>query len=229
MGDPKKQRKKYETPLHPWQGARIEEEKVLSREYGLRNKKEIWKTDSLLRSFKRQAKNLIASHDDQSQLERKQLIDRLTKLNLIKKDSSLDEVLSLDIKNIMERRLQTFVYRKELAKSIKQARQFIIHGHITVNDKKISSPSYVVKLDEEDKIGFALNSELKNPEHAERKTPEKLKDIKTQMKVEKKAEVKEGKVEVKEKIKEIKEDIKKGNDAKGPKEEVPSAHDLDKK
>ena len=50
MGDPKKQRKKYETPLHPWQGERILAEKKIMEEYGLKNKKEIWKMNSMLRN-----------------------------------------------------------------------------------------------------------------------------------------------------------------------------------
>ena len=41
MGNPKRHRKKYSTPAHPWQRARIEEERELSKEYGFKNKKEM--------------------------------------------------------------------------------------------------------------------------------------------------------------------------------------------
>ena len=52
MGDPKKQRKKYTTPRHPWQRDRLDEERQLLKDYGLKNKKELWKFESLLRKFK---------------------------------------------------------------------------------------------------------------------------------------------------------------------------------
>ena len=43
MGDPRKTRKKYDTPQHPWQKERMDQESVFLKEYGLKNKKEIWK------------------------------------------------------------------------------------------------------------------------------------------------------------------------------------------
>ena len=41
MGDPKKNRKKYQTPTTAWSKSRIEEEAVLVKEFGFKNKK--WK------------------------------------------------------------------------------------------------------------------------------------------------------------------------------------------
>jgi len=168
MGAPKRPKKKYKTPAHPWQRERIEQEKVLLKEYGLKNKKEIWRVDSLLGRFKQQAKNLIARTDAQSKIEEKQLVDKLTKLNLVTQSAKMDDILGLDIKNVMGRRLQTQVFSKGFAKSIKQARQFITHGHIFVGDKKVTIPSYLVKLDEEAKIVFDDSSNLSSPEHPER-------------------------------------------------------------
>ena len=103
--------------------------------YGLKNKKEIWRMDSLLGRMKQQAKNLIARDDSQSKKEEKQLVDRLVRLNLVAENAKMDDILGLDIRNIMDRRLQTQVFSKGLARSVKQARQFIIHGHIFVKDK----------------------------------------------------------------------------------------------
>ena len=40
MGDPRKLRKKYYPPSHPWQKIRIDEEKILMKDYGFKNKKE---------------------------------------------------------------------------------------------------------------------------------------------------------------------------------------------
>ncbi|MBS1267055.1 MAG: 30S ribosomal protein S4 [Candidatus Woesearchaeota archaeon] len=160
MGDPRKQRKKYSTPIHPWQKNRIDEEKTLTRIYGLKNKKEIWKMVSKLRSFSKQAKNLIASTTPQGIKEKNQLLSKLYSIGLLPKGADLDDVLSLSTRDIMERRLQTFVYRKNLAKSVKQARQFIVHGHIMVDQKMITWPSYLVKREEEDKIRIVSTSKV---------------------------------------------------------------------
>ncbi len=158
MGDPRKHRKKYSTPIHPWQKGRIEEEKVLMEKYGLKNKKEIWKMVSILKGFSRQAKNLIASTTEHGAKERDQLLKRLHSMNLLPKDADLDDVLGLQTSDIMERRLQTIVYRKELAQTINQARQFIVHGHIVVGNKKVTSPSYIVRANEEDSVGIIPSS-----------------------------------------------------------------------
>ena len=58
MGHPKLRKKTYQKPTHPWQKERIEEEKTLLKEFGLKNKKEVWRVNSLLRKHKRQAKKL---------------------------------------------------------------------------------------------------------------------------------------------------------------------------
>lgn len=191
MGAPKHQRKKYSTPPHPWQKGRIEEEKTLVQEYGLKNKKEIWKMDSLLGRFKQQAKSLIARTDTQSKKEEKQLVTKLAKLNLVNENAKMDDILGLNIKNVMERRLQTQVFSKGFAKSIKQARQFIVHGHIFVGNQKITVPSYLVKQDEEAQLRFDEVSSLANPEHPERIIKQKKEEPKKPVKKEKKRERKE--------------------------------------
>lgn len=181
MGDPKKQRKKYETPLHPWQGERILAEKKIMEDYGLKNKKEIWKMNSMLRNAKTQAKRLVTQKTDQAKKEEKQLITKLVKLGLAQADSKMEDVLGIDISNILNKRLQTVVLKQGLARSPKQARQFIIHGHIFINNKKVSVPSYLVPVSEETKITFNPNSKLSNVEHPERtarKTTTKKKVIK---------------------------------------------------
>jgi len=168
MGAPRKQRRKYETPTHPWQEDRIEKEKEILRIYGLKNKKEIWKMDSTLRRFKRQVKSLVTKESEQAKKEEKQLLDKLIKLGLIGKDAKLEDVLGLETKSILDRRLQSMVLKKGLANSVKQARQFITHGHILIGDKKISAPSYLVLKNEEDKIKFSQSSTLASTEHPER-------------------------------------------------------------
>ncbi len=152
MGDPRKQRKKFSKPSHPWQKDRIEAEKIILKQYGLRRKYEIWKMDSMLKKYLHRAKTVIGERTKQSELEKRQLLSRLCLLGLLKKDSKVEDVLNLTLKDILERRLQTLVFRKQLAKTILQARQFITHEQVAVGNKKITIPSYLVSTEEEPQI-----------------------------------------------------------------------------
>ncbi|MCD4666259.1 30S ribosomal protein S4 [archaeon] len=212
MGSPKKSRRKYSKPSHPWQKERIDQEKIILNEYGLVNKKEIWKASSQLRKFKSQAKKLTALNSEQAEKEKEQLINRLFKLNLVAKTANLDDVLSLELKNILDRRLQTRVFKQGLTRTIKQARQFITHGHLFIGDKKMTIPSYMVKLDEESKIIFNPKSKISSIEHPERPQPEKESVERVEEKPKKKEEKpKEVKKEPpkEEKKEEVKEESKK--------------------
>ncbi|MGB9748394.1 MAG: 30S ribosomal protein S4 [Candidatus Woesearchaeota archaeon] len=166
MGDPKKQRKRFSKPLKKWDKERIEEERVLIKEYALKNKKELWKFSSILRDFKERAKMLVKETPANFEL-RKQLINKLYTLGLVDADAKIDDVLGLELKSLLDRRLQTVVFKKGFALSCKQARQFITHGLIMVGDKKIKSPSYIVKRVEEELIKINPKSRLSSPEHPE--------------------------------------------------------------
>ncbi len=167
MGDPRKIKRKYSTPSHLWQKARIDDERALINEYGLSNKREIWKASSQLKTFTSQAKKLIAEKTPQSGKEREQLLSRLSSLGLLK-SRSLESVLDITIKNILDRRLQSVLVRKSLARTSSQSRQMITHSHVVVGDRKITAPSYLVRTDEEDKIGFAERSPFAKADHPER-------------------------------------------------------------
>jgi len=173
MGYPRKQRKKYSKPTHPWQKMRIEEEKKLIEEHGFKNKKEIWKMNSILDKYKDQVKKLVVLPTKQAETEKKQLLKKLFSLGLIEETSKVEDVLALTLNNLLERRLQTRIYKMNLAKSIKQARQFITHNHIMVGNKIITSPAYIIKKTEEHLIKFVPSSTLSDSEHPERKIPEK--------------------------------------------------------
>ncbi len=169
MGSPRKLSKCYDTPNHPWIGERIKEEREISNKYGLLNKKELWKMETRLRTFRRQARNLISNTTEQGEKEAVQLFNILKRYGiLLKEDPTLDDVLSLNIESILERRLQTIVFRKGLAKTPKQARQFIVHGHIAVNGRKVDSPSYLVPVVEDDTISYYGKSPLTAESHPER-------------------------------------------------------------
>jgi small subunit ribosomal protein S4 len=145
----KRSRKKYEKPKRPWDKTRIEKEREILKNFGLRKKRELWRAEAILRKYRRMARDLAARRDKEKE---KVLMEKLKKMGLLKEDSALDDVLALTVENILERRLQTIVYRKGLANSPKHARQLIVHGHVRINGKKISYPSYMVQKDEEDKI-----------------------------------------------------------------------------
>jgi small subunit ribosomal protein S4 len=167
MGDIKRFKKKYTTPMHPWNATRIKLEGQIKNRYGVGNKREIWKMESQLKAFKDQAKNLLTRQDAQADKERQQMLKRMQSLGLIKATGGFDDILGLQLRDIMNRRLQTLVLRRRLARSVRHARQLIVHEHITVGDKKITSPSYLVLTAEETSIGYSADSPYMNPEHAE--------------------------------------------------------------
>lgn len=163
----KRQKKKYEKPLRPWDKTRIEVDKKLKQNYGLRRKREIWRAESILRNYRRLARNLAAKRDKDKE---KILLDKLIKMGLIKPESGLDDVLVLTIENILERRLQTLVFRKGLAHGAKQARQFIVHGHIALDGRRVRWPSTLIPVSEEGKISFYEKSKIKFGEKVEAKS-----------------------------------------------------------
>ncbi len=158
MGDPRRLKRKWKSPRKRWDAERIKEERVLMREYGLRRKRELRRAEEIVRKLRRRARDLIANPDEE---EEKLLIEKAYKIGLVDKDSTIDDILSITAKDLLERRLQTLVFRKKMANTIKQARQFIVHGHIMVNGQKVVSPGYIVEIDEEDTIDFVPNSPIK--------------------------------------------------------------------
>jgi len=167
MGDPKKNKKKFAKPAHPWQKERIEQENELQKEYGLKNKREIWKMRAPLDHFKTRAKSIVSLSAAEAAEEQKNLIAKLSALGLVNEGATLDDVLSLNVKNILERRLQTLVFRKGYARTIKQARQFITHEHIMVKGVSMNAPSYLVSKEEEMNLSYVEKSPLTSPDHPE--------------------------------------------------------------
>lgn len=167
---------------------------------------------SQLTTFADQAKRLIAASGDQADKERKQLFGRLERLGLLAAGSTLDEVLSLKETDIMSRRLQTVLVNKGLARTMKQARQFIVHKHVMVDGKIVTTPSYLVPVAHEASITFVGTSTLAKEDHPERKAPEPTGTV---VNPEKDAETSDDKKEVPaEKKAEAKKD-----DAKAPAKE----------
>jgi small subunit ribosomal protein S4 len=176
MGDPKKHRKKYSTPGHPWQRARIEEERTLMEEYGFKNKKEIWKMNSFLRGATAQAKKLVTLSGPQAEKEKTLLLTRLRRYGLLSQEAMLADILSISLRDVLERRFQTQVYKKGMANTMNQARQFITHEHVCIGGKVVTSPSYLIPISEESQISFRNNSKLNDPENPERAAATKAKE-----------------------------------------------------
>ena len=171
MGKPKFSRKKYETPSHPWQEDRIKEENEMSKKYGLKNKREIWKAQTSLRKYRGQARELLAkvqTGDPQSKKESDQLLMHLNRMNILSPNSTLDDVLALDTETILSRRLQTLTYLKGLANTPTQSRQLITHGHIAIGNRKVTVPGYMVTKAEEGEIGYTADSPLNDTMHPAR-------------------------------------------------------------
>ena len=149
MGDPRKSKKSYNRPRSIWTSDQISTELYIVGSYGLRNKRELWKAQTEIARIRNQARALLALSIEVRQEKETQLLNYLSRLGLVTNESSLDDVLNLKIEDILERRLQTIVMKKSNLKSPYQARQLVVHGHVSIGNRKINLPGYLVKRDEE--------------------------------------------------------------------------------
>ena len=170
MGDPKFLRRRYDTPKHPWEGTRMEEERKLLERYGLKNKRELWKAQSVLRGFRRQARELqtrLRAGESQARRETDQLLGRLSRLGILSVGTpTLDDVLALTTEDILRRRLEWVVFSKGLAPTPRSARQWIVHGHLAVGDHRVSRPGYLLPSAEETRLAYSTTSPLADEGHA---------------------------------------------------------------
>lgn len=148
MGDIKRKRKKYSAPRKAFDKSRIDEENKIVEKYGLKKKREIWKADSKVSAFRRRAKSLIPKSEE----EKKRFFEKLRGIGF--KVLSISDVLGLKTEDLLERRLQTFVVKKNLANTMNQARQFIVHKQVFVDGEIVNIPSFIVTTDLEDKISL---------------------------------------------------------------------------
>jgi len=172
MGDPKFLRRRYDTPKHPWEGTRMEEERKLLDRYGLKNKRELWKAQSVLRGFRRQARELQArlrAGVPQARRETDQLLGRLSRLGILAVGTpTLDDVLALSTEDVLRRRLEWVVFSKGLAPTPFSARQWIVHGHLAVGDHRVTRPGYLLPHAEEARLDYSPTSPYADDGHAVR-------------------------------------------------------------
>ena len=175
MGDPKFSRKSYDTPSHPWQGEGIKAENEVVRQFGLKNKTEVWKADTLLRNFRKQSRELqsrLRTGDAQAKIEADALIAKCARMGVLPvTGGDLNAILVLQNSDILSRRLQTIVFQKGLATTIKQARQLINHGHIFVDGHKVTVPGYIVLREEEGSVEYNPASPFTDEMHPMRAGP----------------------------------------------------------
>jgi small subunit ribosomal protein S4 len=168
MGDPRKQKKKYVAPKKPFDSDRFEQELQMVGVYGLRNKKELWKHRTELSNYRRQARNLLALPVSERALHERELVNKLVRLGILTTEPTLDHVLDLTMENLLERRLQTVVFRKGLASSMHHARQIVTHGHIALDAARVDTPQRLITIAEEDRLQYAIKSALNDASHPAR-------------------------------------------------------------
>jgi small subunit ribosomal protein S4 len=172
VGDPKFLRRTYDTPKHPWEAGRMAEERKLLQKYGLKNKRELWKAQSTLRRFRGQARELQArlrAGGTQARLETDQLLARLTRLGVLPAGTpTIDDVLALSTEDLLKRRFEWIVFSRGLAPTTFGARQWIVHGHLSIGDHRVTRPGYLVGSAEEPQIHYAPMSPIANDEHVVR-------------------------------------------------------------
>ena len=168
MGGIRRQKKKIITPGHPYDKARLERELPLVGEYGLRNKKELWKARTILSKARQQARALLAHTPEVRKQREEELLSRLIRLGMLSQGGDLDSVLALEVRTVLNRRLQTIVHKKGLASTPYQARQFIVHRHIAINNGVVTSPGRLITTSEEEVINYAPRSPLADSKHPSR-------------------------------------------------------------
>ena len=154
MGDPHKPKKTFHRPRRIWTTDQLNSELYTLGAYGLRNKRELWKAESEIARIRNQARALLAVPTDLRRDKEVMLLGFLNRMGLVKDSATLDDVLNLKIEDILERRLQTIVMRKIGSKSAIQARQVVSHCHVSIGNRTVNLPGYMVRTDEEQNISI---------------------------------------------------------------------------
>ncbi len=162
MGDPRKLKRKFETPKKIWESERIADEQHLLEEFGLKSMHELWVMKTELRKIRREARRLL-SLGERGKQEGSVLLAKVRRLGMATEKTTLEDLLSLDIKDVLNRRLGTLVVKRGLARTYAQSRQLITHGFISISGKRFSAPSYLVPVSEEGKISYYKPIRLEQP------------------------------------------------------------------
>ncbi|MGN6709932.1 MAG: 30S ribosomal protein S4 [Candidatus Nitrosocosmicus sp.] len=162
MGDPRKSKKKYTRPRSIWTSDQISSELYIVGSYGLRNKRELWRAQTEIARIRNQARSLLSLPIEVRHEKETNLLNYLIRLGVVESGSTLDDILNLKIEDILERRLQTIVMKRSNLKSPYQARQIVVHGHVSIGNRKINLPGYLVRKDEEFEILLHLSPDAES-------------------------------------------------------------------
>ena len=158
MGDTKNFRRVWKKPKRPFNfDLKMEELKILGT-FGLKTKRELWKARTELSRVRNQARSLLALRQEIREEKEPILMNSLSRVGYVESDATLDDVLNLEINDLLARRLQTIVQKKFYFKTPYQARQAVSHGHVLIGDNVINIPSYLVNVDEEDRVKLTSES-----------------------------------------------------------------------
>jgi small subunit ribosomal protein S4 len=161
MGDhPKNSRKMWRKPKRPLNYDLLSEELYVLGTYGLKNKRELWKAHTELSRIRNQARSLLALTQEVRSNKEPILMRSLSRIGLVKKDSTLDDVLNLKVTDLLSRRLQTVIQKKANIKSPYLARQAVVHGHVMIGERTINIPSYTVTVEEENQVSLSPEVDL---------------------------------------------------------------------
>jgi small subunit ribosomal protein S9e len=153
--------KTAKAPRRPYEKARIDSELRIVGEYGLKNKREVWRVMYALSKIRSAARYLLTLEEDNEtrQFQGQALLRKLTRLGLLdENERKLDYALALTPEKMLERRLQTKVFKSGLAKTVHHARVMILQRHIRVGKQLGNNPSFLVRVESEKHIDYALNS-----------------------------------------------------------------------
>ena len=139
---------RFSRPHKLYDKIRIGDENKLVEEYGLKNKREIWKAEAKVKYFRNRAKFLITADQE----EQRKFFVKLNSFGLPVK--TIADVLALSKEDILKRRLATIVWKRGVANTAKQARQLVVHKKILVAGHVINVPSYIVPIADEQSINL---------------------------------------------------------------------------
>jgi len=168
LGDPKTPRKIWKKPKRPLNyDLKMEELKTLGT-FGLKTKKELWKAHTELSRVRHQARSLLALRQEVRKEKEPILMKSLSRIGLVERESTLDDVLNLQVTDLLSRRLQSIVHKKLNFVTPYQARQAVVHRHVMINDRIVNIPSYIVTIEEEQSVHLvpesSFNETLSKPE-----------------------------------------------------------------
>jgi small subunit ribosomal protein S4 len=152
MGDPHKPKKTYNRPRRIWTSDQLSSELYIIGSYGLRNKRELWKAQTKVAGFRNQARHLLSLTTEDRHQKETRLLNYLNRFGLVNEAATLDDILNLKIEDLLERRLQTIVMRKTRTISPYQARQLVVHRHVSIGNRFVNLPGYITKKEEESQI-----------------------------------------------------------------------------